>query len=132
MPNDFEKQVKQKMEELTFVPQPPVWNNIEKQIRQKDKRRRMIIWLPLMLLMIGGGVVLLSRNPITNHLEGKSDVPKSSYQNHAPANEDNSETAPEQNNITNHTNDQEISSEKKEDVPEQNNRISGKINNRET
>ena len=55
MQNDFEKRVKQKMEELDFVPSEPVWTNIEKEIRKKDKRR-FFIWLPVLLLLVGGGI----------------------------------------------------------------------------
>ena len=55
MQNDFEKQVQQKMGELNLVPSEPVWTNIEKEIRKKDKRR-FFIWLPLILLLAGGGL----------------------------------------------------------------------------
>jgi hypothetical protein len=55
MQNDFEKQVQQKMEELDFAPSEPVWTNIEKEIRKKDKRR-YFIWLPVLLLLAGGGL----------------------------------------------------------------------------
>ena len=55
MQNDFEKQVQKKMEELDFIPSEPVWTNIEKEIRKKDKRR-YFIWLPVLLLLAGGGL----------------------------------------------------------------------------
>jgi hypothetical protein len=56
MQNSFEKQVREKMDELKFVPTPPVWQNIEKQIRAKKDRRRVFLWLPLFVLLLGGGV----------------------------------------------------------------------------
>ena len=56
---DFEKQVQEKMEELSFVPSPPVWQKVEEQIRKKD-RRRLIFWIiPLCLLLAGGGIWFL-------------------------------------------------------------------------
>ena len=56
MENKFEKQVKQKMEELDFVPASPVWLKIEEQIRQKKERKRLAFWLPLCLLLAGGSI----------------------------------------------------------------------------
>ena len=55
MQNSFEKQVQEKMDELQFVPTEPVWQNIEKQIRTKKDRRRLILWLPFLFLLLGGG-----------------------------------------------------------------------------
>jgi len=54
--NEFEKGVKQKMDELRFNPSAPVWTNIEKQIRRKKDRRRAIFWLPLLALLLAGGI----------------------------------------------------------------------------
>ncbi len=56
MQNSFEKQVQEKMDELQFVPTEPVWQHIEKQIRTKKDRRRYVLWLPLLFLLLGGGV----------------------------------------------------------------------------
>ncbi len=64
MPNNFEKQVQQKMDELRFAPTAPVWEQIEKQIRAKKDRRRLLIWLPLIVLLTGTGMWLLrNENP---------------------------------------------------------------------
>src|SRR5688500_12607969 len=52
---EFEKQVQDKMEELQFTPSAPVWTNIEKVIRKKKDRRRILFWLPLVALGLGGG-----------------------------------------------------------------------------
>src|SRR5206468_10848868 len=62
MRNEFEKQVRQKMEELDFVPSSPVWEKIEVQIRNKKDRRRLILWLPLLTLMISGGIWWMQSN----------------------------------------------------------------------
>jgi hypothetical protein len=55
MQNEFEKQVRQKMEELNFVPTEPVWEKIEAQIREKKDRKTIIFWLPLLALLLCGG-----------------------------------------------------------------------------
>jgi hypothetical protein len=57
MQNEFEKQVSRKMEELDLHPSEPVWDRIESQIRFKKERRRLVIWIPLLLfLLIGSGI----------------------------------------------------------------------------
>jgi hypothetical protein len=53
--SDFEKRVREKMDELNFTPSPPVWPHIEKQIRQKKERRRLLAWFFLLALVLGGG-----------------------------------------------------------------------------
>lgn len=50
--NDFEKQVQQKMDELQFAPSDAVWQQVEARIAPR-RRRRLFIWLPLLLLMLG-------------------------------------------------------------------------------
>ncbi|MGN6401068.1 MAG: hypothetical protein ACTHMD_11480 [Flavisolibacter sp.] len=64
MQNSFEKQVKNKMDELQFEPTAPVWQNIEKQIRTKKDRKRLILWLPFLCLLLCGGTWWFS---IGNH-----------------------------------------------------------------
>jgi hypothetical protein len=56
MQNEFEKQVQQKMEELKLVPSEPVWQKVEMQIRKEKDRRRMIFWIPLFAILLGGGL----------------------------------------------------------------------------
>lgn len=52
--NEFEKKVELRMEELSFSPSDSVWQNVELQIRQRKRRRRILFWwLPLGLLCIG-------------------------------------------------------------------------------
>jgi hypothetical protein len=72
MQNEFEKQVQQKMEELKFTPSAPVWKHIEEQIRPKKDRRRMIFWLPL-LVLLAGGLYWWFQAP-SSILSGKSDT----------------------------------------------------------
>ncbi len=42
---NFEKQVRRKMDELSLSPSAPVWNKVEEQIRKKKDRRRIVLWL---------------------------------------------------------------------------------------
>lgn len=51
---NFEKGVREKMEELSFVPSEPVWQKVEEQIRKKKERRRVIFWVLPFLLLCGG------------------------------------------------------------------------------
>ena len=59
MSNDFEKHVRQKMDELDFVPGAPVWAKIEEQIRRKRDKRRVIFWLPVFLMLVSGSALWL-------------------------------------------------------------------------
>ena len=52
--NDFEKQVQQKMEELQLRPSAEVWTEVEKEIRKDKRKRRVIFWWLLPLLITGG------------------------------------------------------------------------------
>lgn len=56
MPNEFEKQVQQMMDELKLVPSEPVWQKVELQIRKKRDRRRVIFWISFLTLLLGGGL----------------------------------------------------------------------------
>ena len=51
MPNEFEKVVREKMDELKLVPSEPVWQKVEMQIRNKKDRRRLIFWIPFLALL---------------------------------------------------------------------------------
>ena len=75
MPNEFEKQVRQKMNELDFVPAEPVWTKIEEQIRSKKEKKRMIFWLPVVALLLGGGVLWLSLSNGDNQTLSSNEQP---------------------------------------------------------
>ncbi|MEJ0105667.1 MAG: outer membrane beta-barrel protein [Bacteroidota bacterium] len=51
--NEFEKQVKQRMDEFRLRPSEPVWTEIEKELR--DKRRRRFILIPLFAVLSATG-----------------------------------------------------------------------------
>src|SRR5260221_12006298 len=51
--NEFEKQVKQRMDEFRLRPSKPVWTEIEKELR--GKRRRRFILIPLFAVLLVAG-----------------------------------------------------------------------------
>lgn len=52
--NEFEKQVRQKMNELQFIPSHTTWQKVEKEIAGRKKRRPLVLWLCLFFLLMGG------------------------------------------------------------------------------
>src|SRR5579871_442006 len=61
--NEFEKQVQQKMEELNFVPSDAVWQNVDKEINKKEKRRTLFwIFLFTGLMLAGAGYFFTVNN----------------------------------------------------------------------
>jgi hypothetical protein len=56
---DFEKQVRQKLRDLKMNPSAKAWENIEDSLRENNRRRTPLLWLPLVLLGLGAGVYLL-------------------------------------------------------------------------
>ncbi len=55
MQNEFEKEVRQKLEELRLPPSPPVWEEVAWQIRPERKRRRVFFWFLLIAGIMAGG-----------------------------------------------------------------------------
>ncbi|RYY29589.1 MAG: hypothetical protein EOO04_07065 [Chitinophagaceae bacterium] len=67
--HDFERQVRQKMDELKFRPSNAVWQGVQERIRSERPRRRVVIWLPVLLALLGtGGYLFLNRDARTNTL----------------------------------------------------------------
>lgn len=66
--NKFEKQVREKMDELKIRPTASVWENVEKRIQKKDSRKRFA-WLFAALflgLMVGGFYLFVQNKPSTS------------------------------------------------------------------
>ncbi len=60
-PNNFEKTVQHKMDELKIPPSDLVWTNIEKTIRKREKGKRgIIIFFFSFLLLLSGGYWLMN------------------------------------------------------------------------
>ena len=70
-PNDFEKNIKRKLDELKIAPSDSVWAHVEKRLgkKEKDKKVILIFFLLLIFLSTGGYWLLnsLKNNPPQNH-----------------------------------------------------------------
>ena len=62
--NNFEKQVRKKMDELDFMPSGAVWEEVEKKIRKRKERRRLLLWLPLFGLLLGSAFWIYKGQPV--------------------------------------------------------------------
>ena len=78
MQNEFERQVRQKMEELQLIPSQPVWEKVEVQIRKKKEKRRFLYFLFLPTLLCGAilYLILISNNRTNNTSEGRMTIGK--------------------------------------------------------
>lgn len=88
--HDFEKQVQNRLDQLKLRPSGAVWAAVEKNIRKEKRRRRMILWLPIALLMLGAGGWLMLK---------QDQQPDSHAMTTQPA---SSNTTPSANNSTPH------------------------------
>ncbi len=79
MQTNFEKDVQQKMDELSLSPSATVWERVELEIRPEKRKRRGIFWLLLAALLLLGGEWWLHQSFENNHRES---VEKNSRQNH--------------------------------------------------
>jgi len=61
--HDFEKQVQQKMDELRFNPSEAVWDEVEKQIRERKERRRLLVWWWTLPFLVAGSIGVYSIFP---------------------------------------------------------------------
>ncbi len=62
--DEFEKQVKIKMDELSFAPSEPVWEAIKKQIEKKKRRISPFIFLLAIMVIAGGYFIYVNHNNI--------------------------------------------------------------------
>jgi hypothetical protein len=69
--HEFEKKIQDKMAELRLRPSEPVWKRVEQELSRKEKRRRSVVWLPLLLAALIGGYLVIDsasfRNDVTAH-----------------------------------------------------------------
>ncbi len=59
--HEFEKQVRQKLDDLKITPSSATWENIEETVR-KRRRRAPLVWLPILLLGIAAGGYVIYNN----------------------------------------------------------------------
>ncbi|HTN09304.1 outer membrane beta-barrel protein [Agriterribacter sp.] len=85
--NDFEKQVQRLFDELQLKPSAEVWPKVSGRIRKEKSRKRIFIWIPLALLLLGtGGYWLLQNNgsyPAPDSLTKSTAASENSKQNTA-------------------------------------------------
>jgi hypothetical protein len=62
--DEFEKIIRQKMDEFSLVPAEEIWSNVETRIRADKKKKRFFFFLllPLCLILTTGGYYLLNTN----------------------------------------------------------------------
>jgi hypothetical protein len=60
--HNFEKQIRQKLDELKIPPAGTVWSSVEAQIRKDRRRTRGLILFPMLLLLIGTGFYFIFEN----------------------------------------------------------------------
>jgi Outer membrane protein beta-barrel domain len=63
--NKFEKQVREKMDQLGFDPTDAVWTRVDQEIKKEKKRRKPIFWFFLSGLIVAGGVSYMMMNHFT-------------------------------------------------------------------
>jgi hypothetical protein len=86
---NFENKVQQKMDELRLPPSPQVWEQVERRIREKKRRRVLVFWFLLAGLLLTGGVIV--------YRQMNSDLPTQAALENAAGNQENN--SPEENNL---------------------------------
>ena len=74
--HEFEKQVHDKMEELRVSPSGTVWEQVQRRLQQKDRRRRFL-WLPLFFAVLFAGGYFSFRffsSPMPDHRTGSGSL----------------------------------------------------------
>lgn len=92
--HDFEKNVQDQMTEFNLTPSENAWANVELQLKKDKRRRRIIIWIPLFMLMGFGGYFLYNHqhssesisisSPKENTIPAKEDKGKETAKDHSP------------------------------------------------
>ncbi len=111
-PNNFEKQVQQKLDELKIPPSDSLWANIEKRIPQKRRRKKAVfILIFLALFLLTGGYWLLNSrknmnaipgNQVSHLIKNNTEIVRAEKQPPSliqPATSDKTDTARDEKNI---------------------------------
>jgi hypothetical protein len=72
--NDFEKRVREKMDQLGFEPSESVWAGVDKEINKEKKRRVPLFWLFFVsgLLLAGGAYYFVANKNTTRIIPNKN------------------------------------------------------------
>jgi len=75
---EFEKHIRQRMEELKFSPSETVWNNLEKEIKKDKNRKKPLLWFSFFLVigLAGSFYFLMNSNKNHNSTDTKSQSTK--------------------------------------------------------
>jgi hypothetical protein len=103
--HEFEKQVRQKLNDLKMIPSAEAWENIENKLREHKRRPVAFYWLPLLLVGLAAGGYLLLNNDDKSVLSHKNSTP---YVNAHPKPSGGNAVSSEKN----------ISPEKNKSIPE--------------
>lgn len=86
--NNFENEVRQRLEALSLTPSEPVWQNVEAALQKKRGRRR-VLWLLPMLLAGGGFFWWAATQPVARETAQQAEKTKAQLQTfskpHMPA-----------------------------------------------
>lgn len=72
--HQFEKNVRQQLEELKFHPDAAVWTSVKKRIASRKRKRRGIVWIPVLLLLTATGYWMLERNQKNNNKQTANEI----------------------------------------------------------
>src|SRR5882724_1523225 len=73
---EFEKQIRQRMEELKFSPSKTVWDNLEKEIAKDKRRRRPLLWLSFFVVIgLAGAFYFVSNTGAVHNNHNISNKP---------------------------------------------------------
>src|SRR5882757_1136417 len=76
----FEKEVQQKLEELSFSPSEAVWTKVERAVNGKKRRSMPLFWLFFLpgLMLVGAGMIYFSGARTTRAVQSTAAVVKES------------------------------------------------------
>ena len=72
--NNFEKEVQEKMKELSIQPSEKAWEGIESRIGKKDSRRRILWFLLIGFFLLAGGVYMFVLNLRVDENQNRIDI----------------------------------------------------------
>lgn len=94
---EFEKQVRQKMQELHFAPNTDVWARVQADIRKKKRRRPLIIFFLLAGLLVGTAVLYFGVNWNKGQVAGTSEQVINNNDNSSNSNNNSNQAINKQN-----------------------------------